>query len=47
MLRARSDTQVIDAVPRYYPRWCKALLWVPVLREVATWNLLVILRRKG
>jgi SAM-dependent methyltransferase len=46
-LRARNDVQVIDAIPRYYPRWCKALLWVPVLREVVTWNLLVVLRRSA
>jgi SAM-dependent methyltransferase len=45
MLRARGDVKVIDALPRYYPRWCKALLWVPVLREIATWNLLVVFRR--
>jgi hypothetical protein len=36
---------VIAARPRYYPRWCRALLLVPGLREIATWNLLLILRR--
>jgi SAM-dependent methyltransferase len=44
-LRAREDLAVIDARPRYYPRWCRALLLVPGLREIATWNLLVIARR--
>jgi SAM-dependent methyltransferase len=46
-LRARDDIEVIDARPRYYPRWCRALLLVPGLREIATWNLLLILRRTG
>ncbi len=45
LLRARSDVQVIDALPRYYPRWCKPVLWLPWLREIATWNLLVVMRR--
>jgi SAM-dependent methyltransferase len=45
MLRARGDIAVVDALPRYYPRWCKPLLWLPVLREIATWNLLVVMRR--
>ena len=46
-LRARSDVQVVDALPRYYPRWCRVLLLVPGLREIATWNLLLIMRRKA
>jgi SAM-dependent methyltransferase len=44
-VRARDDIEVIDARPRYYPRWCRVLLLVPGLREIATWNLLLILRR--
>jgi SAM-dependent methyltransferase len=47
MLKARGDVQVVEALPRYYPRWSRAVLWVPVLREVATWNLLVVLRRES
>jgi SAM-dependent methyltransferase len=47
MMRARADVKVISATPRYYPAWCRALLLIPGLREVATWNLLLILRRSG
>lgn len=47
MARARSDVEVVSARPRYYPAWCRALLKVPWLREIATWNLLLILRRTG
>jgi SAM-dependent methyltransferase len=44
-LRGRGDIEIIDARPRYYPPWCRSLVAVPVLREVATWNLLLIMRR--
>ena len=47
LMRSRDDVDVLDALPRYYPRWCRILLRIPVLREVATWNLLLILRRKA
>jgi SAM-dependent methyltransferase len=45
MMRARTDVQVVSARPRYYPRWCRVLLYVPGVREIVTWNLLLILRR--
>jgi len=38
--------EVIDAFPRYFPRWTRLVLRVPALREVATWNLAVALRRR-
>jgi SAM-dependent methyltransferase len=44
-LRARTDLAVVDALPRYYPRPCRPIARVPLLRELATWNLLLILRR--
>jgi SAM-dependent methyltransferase len=47
LVRSRGDIEVLDARPRYYPRWCRVLLLIPGLREIATWNLLLILRRKG
>jgi SAM-dependent methyltransferase len=45
LLRSRRDIGIVDALPRYYPRWCKAIVRIPGLREIATWNLLLILRR--
>lgn len=45
MLRSRGDLEILDALPRYYPRWCRAVLRVPGVREIATWNLLVVMRR--
>jgi SAM-dependent methyltransferase len=44
-LRGRPDIEIVAARPRYYPRWCRLLVRIPGLREVATWNLLLILRR--
>ncbi len=38
--------EVLEAIPRYYPRWCHWVVEVPGLREVATWNLLLVLRRR-
>lgn len=42
---SRPDVSVLAALPRYYPRWCRWLVRIPGLREVATWNLLLVLRR--
>lgn len=44
-LRARGDVVVLAAQPRYYPRWSRCVLRVPGLREVVTWNLLLILEK--
>jgi SAM-dependent methyltransferase len=46
-LRARPDVTIVAARPRYYPRWSGLLVRVPGLREVATWNLMLIMRRTG
>jgi SAM-dependent methyltransferase len=44
-LRARADIEIVDVRPRYYPPWCRLLVRIPGLREVATWNLLLVMRR--
>jgi hypothetical protein len=41
------NVTVLDAFPRYYPRWTKWIVRVPGLREVLTWNLVVVMRRTG
>ena len=35
---------VVAAKPRYHPSWAQWVVKVPVLREVAVWNLLLVLR---
>ena len=47
LARRRADVTVVEARPRYYPRWCRFLIYLPGLRELLTWNLLVILRRQA
>jgi len=32
-------------LPRYHPRWARGILRVPGLREVATWNLVLVVRK--
>jgi SAM-dependent methyltransferase len=44
-VRSRPDVQLLDALPRYYPRWCKVTLRIPWLRELLAWNALLIIRR--
>ncbi|MGH3200518.1 MAG: class I SAM-dependent methyltransferase, partial [Streptosporangiaceae bacterium] len=46
-LRARPDVTIVAARPRYYPRWCAFLVRLPGLREVVSWNLMLIMRRTG
>ena len=47
LARRRRDVTVVEARPRYYPRWCRFLIALPGLRELLTWNLLLILRRRS
>lgn len=42
----RSDADVLAARPRYLPDWCATVLRLPGVREVVTWNLLLVLRRR-
>lgn len=45
-VRSRPDVEVLALVPRYLPRWAWWVLRVPVVREVVTWNLAIVLRRR-
>ena len=38
---------LVDALPRYHPRWAKPMVHVPGVREVGLWNLALVLRRRG
>jgi hypothetical protein len=41
-----SSAEVVDKLPRYHPRWGRWVVQVPGLREVAVWNLMLVLRRR-
>jgi SAM-dependent methyltransferase len=43
---AAGAVEVVDVLPRYHPRWASWVVRVPALREVATWNLALVLRRR-
>ena len=47
LARQRSDVELLEAVPRYYPSWLSWIVRVPAVREVATWNLLLVMRRRS
>jgi SAM-dependent methyltransferase len=40
------DVDVVAAYPRYHPWWAAWVVRVPGLREVVSWNLVVVLRRR-
>ena len=40
------DAEFVSAFPRYLPTWSTALLKVPVAREVLTWNIALVLRKR-
>ena len=44
--RGQQLGEVVDLTPRYHPRWARWVLAVPMLREVVTWNLAIVLRRR-
>ncbi len=44
--RARQDAWLVEAVPRYHPDWAAGVVGLPGIREVATWNIMLVLRRR-
>jgi SAM-dependent methyltransferase len=45
-VRTRGDLTVLEARPRYLPGWAAGVVRVPGVREVLTWNLWVVARRR-
>ena len=44
--RSQDQAVVVELAPRYNPWWSRWLVHVPVVREVVTWNLVLVLRKK-
>ncbi|MDN5715798.1 MAG: class I SAM-dependent methyltransferase [Janibacter sp.] len=44
--KSTPDADLIEAAPRYHPDWADGLLKVPGLRELLSWNLMMVLRRR-
>ena len=45
--RACPDAELIAALPRYHPWWAAWVARVPGLREFASWNIVLVLRKHG
>jgi SAM-dependent methyltransferase len=43
--QADGTARVIEAFPRYHPRWAYWVVRVPAVREIVTWNLVLVLRK--
>lgn len=44
--KGRTDADLLSVEPRYLPRGLKWVARTPVLREVASWNILLLLRKR-
>jgi SAM-dependent methyltransferase len=45
--RRSSAVDIVSIEPRYLPRVLRRVVDIPVIRELATWNLMLVLRRRG
>ena len=45
--RQHPQVQLMQVLPRYHPHWAWWVARVPGLREIACWNLVLVLRRTG
>jgi len=43
----RTDVEILWIGPRYLPQWMRWIEQVPGVREVITWNLVIVFRRKS
>jgi SAM-dependent methyltransferase len=44
--RRTPSATVVRALPRYHPWWAVWIVRVPILRELASWNLVLVLRKR-
>ena len=42
--RGQRGCEVVSLVPRYHPQWATSVVRIPGIRELATWNLFIVLR---
>jgi SAM-dependent methyltransferase len=45
-VRACDNASMVRALPRYHPWWANWIVHVPLLREIASWNLVVVLEKR-
>lgn len=44
--RSRGAADILDVRPRYHPGWATWMAKLPGLREVAGWNMVIVMRRR-
>jgi len=44
--RCTGQADLVDFLPRYHPWWARWVVRVPMVREVVSWNLAMVLRRR-
>lgn len=44
--RRHPDADLIQAYPRYHPRWAWWLVRIPFLREIVLWNVVLVLKKR-
>jgi SAM-dependent methyltransferase len=44
--RRAENVSLVRALPRYHPRWATWIVHIPLLREIASWNLVLVLRKR-
>lgn len=44
--RGTGHANLVDVLPRYHPRWARWVVMVPTAREVLSWNLVLVLRKR-
>ncbi|MDT9594556.1 class I SAM-dependent methyltransferase [Nocardioides zeae] len=44
--RRQQAGDVLAVLPRYHPWWARWVVRVPLLRELVTWNLVIVLRKR-
>jgi SAM-dependent methyltransferase len=44
--RSRPDLEFVAILPRYHPRWAWWVVRVPIVREFAVWNIVLVLRKR-
>lgn len=38
--------EVVEVLPRYHPAWAKSVMRIPGLREVVSWNAVIVMRKR-
>jgi SAM-dependent methyltransferase len=45
LARAEGRVEVVEVLPRYHPSWAKWVVRAPGLREIVSWNAVIVMRK--